>query len=122
METPLSQTEIADLGNPPGPDSFPAKFFKKFSTLLSPFLTTVLTESLKQGSLPPSMNEARIVLIAKKGKDPAHYASYMSISLLNTDAKIFAKTLAHRLDDVTPSIITQDQTGFIKNRHSFFNV
>lgn len=57
------------------------------------------------------MNEGNIVLIAKKGKDPAHRTSFRAISLLNTDKYIFVKTLAHSLDGVGPSIIAQDQTG-----------
>lgn len=44
------------------------------------------------------------------------------ISLLNIDAKWLAKVLDLRLESVLPTVISPDQTGFIKNRHSFFNV
>lgn len=47
-------------------------------------------------------------------------ASYRPISLLNCDVKILAKVLASRLEEVLPTIISPDQTGFIKNRQSFF--
>jgi len=63
-----------------------------------------------------------ITFIAKKGKDPVDCASFRPISLLNTDAKILAKVLALRLDEALPHIIPTDQTGFIKNRHLFFNI
>lgn len=128
LEAPITQAEITiaissmQSGKSPGPDGFPSEFFKKFSTLLSPYLTTVLAESFQLGSLPPSLNEAIITLISKKGKDPTECASYRPISLLNTDAKILAKVLARRLEGVIPLIISSDQTGFIKNRYSFFNV
>lgn len=40
--------------------------------------------------------------------------SYRPISLLNSDYKILAKILARHLEDVLPSIISPDQTGFVK--------
>ncbi len=58
----------------------------------------------------------------KKDKDPLDCASYRPISLLNCDVKILAKVLASRLEDVLPTVISPDQTGFIKNRQSFFNI
>lgn len=60
-------------------------------------------------------------LLFKKDKDPLDCASYRPISLLNTDVKIFAKVLAHRLEDILPSVISPDQTGFIKGHNSFYN-
>lgn len=128
MEASLSQAEIAmaissmQSGKSPGPHGFSAEFLKKFSALLPPHLATVFSESLRRGLLPQLMNEARTTLIAKKGKDPTKCASYRPISLLNSDAKVLAKVLAHRLKDAVPLIVTQDQTGFVKNRHSFFNI
>lgn len=73
LDAPLTQAEIAltmskiQSGKSPGPDGFLAEFFKKFSALLFPQLTTVRSESLQLGSLPPSLNEACIILIGKKG-------------------------------------------------------
>lgn len=105
-------------GKCPGPDGFPTDFFKQFSSLLSPQLGATLSNSCKQGSLPQSFSEACITLIAKKGKDPTECASYRPISLLNTDVKI----LARRLENILPTIISKDQTGFVKSRHSYFNI
>lgn len=96
LEEPISQAEIASAissmqsGKCPGPDGFPAEFFKTFSTILSPQFCSVLSETYGKGSLPPSFAEACITLIAKKGKDPTKCASDRPVSLLNTDAKIFS--------------------------------
>lgn len=128
LEEPISQAEIAlaissmQSGKCPGPDGFPAEFFKKFSSSLSPLLCSVLSESHVQGFLPPMFTEACVTLIAKKGKDLTDCASYRPISLPNTDAKILAKVLANRLESVLPKMISKDQTGFIKGRQSYFNI
>lgn len=58
----------------------------------------------------------------KKGKDPLDCTSYRPISLLNRDVKILAKILARRLEDILPSVMSPDQTGFIKRRHSFYDI
>lgn len=128
LDEPISQGEIAAAisslhsGKSPGSDGFPAEFFKTFSSLLSPHLCLVLSDSFKQGKLPATLYEACISLIVKKGKDPTECSSYRPISLLNVDAKILAKVLACRLEGILPEIISEDQTGFVKNRHSYFNI
>ncbi|KAM7402819.1 hypothetical protein PAMP_018030 [Pampus punctatissimus] len=109
-------------GKSPGPDGFPSEFFKTFSGSLAPLLLSVFNESLSTGSLPPTMCEATISLILKSDKNPSHCSSYRPISLLNTDIKILTKLLARRLEQALPSIIAPDQTGFMKNRYSFFNL
>ena len=38
------------------------------------------------------------------------------MTLLNTDTKILAYTIAQRLKEVLPSIIHSDQKGYVKNR------
>uniref|UniRef100_A0A3B3HQU1 Reverse transcriptase domain-containing protein n=1 Tax=Oryzias latipes TaxID=8090 RepID=A0A3B3HQU1_ORYLA len=109
-------------GKSPGPDGFPSEFFKTFAKDLSPILLSVYDDSSLSGSLPETMRQAVISLIHKKGKNHLECSSYRPISLLNVDSKIFAKILAHRLETVLPSIVSDDQTGFIKDRHSFHNV
>lgn len=109
-------------GKSPGPDGFPAEFFKKIARLLSPYLYSVLCESFGRGSLLPSFAEACITLIAKKGRDPAQCSSYRPISLINTDAKILAKILARRLESVLPIwSYLMTKLFFFKDMHSIFN-
>ena len=68
------------------------------------------------------MRQAVISLILKTDKNPLECGSFRPISLLNTDAKVLAKVLARRLEEVLPSVISPDQTGFIKNLYSFSNI
>lgn len=98
-----------------GPDGYPSEFFKTFSVTLAPLLFLLFKESLSLNSLPPTMREATISLILKKDKNPLHCSSYRLISLLNTDVKLLAKLLAQSLEVARPSIISADQTGFIKD-------
>ncbi len=125
LEEPISQEEVIaaitslQSGKSPGSGGFPSEFYKKLSVQLAPFLTTVFSECFQSGTLPPTLNQACISLLLKKDKDPLDCASYRPISLLNCDVKILAKVLASRLEDVLPTVISPDQTGFIKNRQSF---
>lgn len=68
------------------------------------------------------MREATISLILKTDKNPLQCGSYRPVSLLNTDVKIHAKLLALRPERPLSSIISSDQTGFMKNRQPFFNI
>uniref|UniRef100_A0A3P9H232 Reverse transcriptase domain-containing protein n=1 Tax=Oryzias latipes TaxID=8090 RepID=A0A3P9H232_ORYLA len=128
LDKPFSVQEVMNTiksmqnGKCPGPDGFSVDFFKKFSNQLSPFLLSVFEESLATGTLPPTMRQAVISLIPKPDKNPHECGSYRPISLLNVDNKILSKMLAGRLETVLPSIIADDQTGFIKGRQSFYNV
>lgn len=77
---------------------------------------------LQSGSLPPTLRQASINVLPKKDKDPDLCASYRPISLINVDAKILAKALAVYLENILPSIISDEQTGFIKGRQLFHNI
>lgn len=82
----------------------------------------MFNESLAAGHLPQTLNQAVISLLLKKDKDPLASSSYCPISLLNADFKLLSKLLAICLESVLPSIISLNQTGFIRNRHSFSNL
>ena len=109
-------------GKSPGPDGFPVEFYRTFSKNLTPVLKEMYDESLRSSSLPLTLNEATISLLLKPNKDPLEPSSYRPISLLNVDFQILSKCLARRLEKQLPTIISQDQTGFIKGRHVFFNI
>lgn len=79
-------------------------------------------DSLRSGFLPRLLTETDISHIFKKGKADDDCASYRPISLLNTDLKLLSKILALCLETVLPSIINNDQTGFITGRNSCSNM
>lgn len=128
LDQPLSVEElkiaIASMqgGKCPGPDGYPVEFYRTFFPLLAPLLVDMYNESFENHTLPSTLTYATISLILKKNKDPLDCASYRPISLLNVDLKLLSKLLALRLDPILPTVISPDQTGFIRHRHSFYNL
>lgn len=68
-----------------------SEWYGTFRVMLTSHLIWVLKSERKEGSLPPSMREALVVLISKRGKDTKECDSYRPISLMNVDKKILAK-------------------------------
>lgn len=101
-------------------DPFPPRRFKKLLNqcrMGSPHaLMGIQLNSIRLTQTRPSIS-----LLLEKDKDSTSCGSYWPISLLNVDCKILAKVLSLCLQDVIPSIIYLDQTGFTLGRHSFFN-
>lgn len=89
---------------------------------LAPILLEVCNESLRFGRLPPTFYQSSISLIHKKDKDPQDPSSYRLLSLLKVDMKILAKILAITPEKVLPTVIHEDQTGFMKIRQLFHNL
>lgn len=65
--------------------------------MLLPELLATIMDAKDKGSLPPSMYEAVVIVLLKKGKDPSQPESYRRISLLTAHVKLLAKILAMRL-------------------------
>ncbi|XP_054631650.1 E3 ubiquitin-protein ligase znrf1 isoform X1 [Dunckerocampus dactyliophorus] len=128
LDVPISFIELHNTlhrlpnNKAPGPDGFPAEFYKTFWSLLSPIFLRMVLEIKDSSCLPPTMNSATISFLLKPDKDPTLPSSYRPISLINADLKIICKALAIRLEKVTPHIIHPDQSGFIKGRNSTSNV
>lgn len=75
---------------------FRSNFSKHLLVNLAPLLLSVFNESLESGSLPPTLTQATIALLLKKGKNPTSCSSYRPLSLLNADVKVLAKVIASR--------------------------
>lgn len=79
LDRTLTQSEITTAigdmrtGKSPGPDGYPPEFFKKFKDKLAPIMLEVFNESLGNGSLPPTLTQAKITLLLKKDKDPTNW-------------------------------------------------
>ena len=63
-----------------------------------------------------SQKQAMIKLIEKKDKDKRFIKNWRPISLLNVDVKIVSKALASRLKEILPSLVSSEQTAYVKNR------
>ena len=106
----------------PGPDGFGAEFYKAYSTLLAPLILRMFNHSREAGSLTNSLYQGNIALLLKKDRDPTNVSSYRPVSLLPFETKLISKILANRLNSHIAKIIHPDQTGFIPNRHIYFNM
>ncbi|BDA40490.1 Transposon TX1 uncharacterized 149 kDa protein [Coccomyxa sp. Obi] len=121
---PITELEAAlrsmPRGKAPGLDGIPYEFYQRFWPLVGGELTAVLLDAFTSPAspaLPPSMLQGRIILLYKgKGADRASPASYRPITLLNTDYKLAARTVASRLGPVLRQVVDPTQTGFLPKR------
>ena len=52
-------------------------------------------------------------VIPKKRKDKSFLENWTPLSLLNVDYKITSKATAHGISKVLPTIVKEDQTGYV---------
>ena len=109
-------------GKTPGSDGLPADFYKFFWTDIKQLLIDSIKYSMKKGELSIEQKRGIITLLPKKHKNRLLLKNWRPISLLNTDYKIIAKMLAIRLQEVLPSIINDDQSGYLKGRYIGQNI
>ena len=100
----------------PGMDGLPPEFYKVFWRDISSYLISVLNYGFDSGHLSVSQRRGVIKLIPKKDAELYFIKNWRPITLLNTDYKIAAKSIANRIKLVLPNLINHDQTGFLKDR------
>ena len=117
-EGPLSSKECLEAlksmasEKSPGTDGLPSEFYKVFWEEL----TSALNFSFELGQMPISQRRGIIKLISKKDANPNLIKNWRPLTLLNCDYKIASKSIANRIKTVLPELISDDQSGFIKNR------
>ena len=106
----------------PGTDGFPAEFYKYFWEHIDDLVFNSIQSSFTYETLSSEQKRAVLRLIPKKDKDITRLKNWRPISLLNTDYKLLTHILATRLQIVLPSIISKDQSGYLKNRFIGINI
>lgn len=106
----------------PGSDGFTVEFFKVFWKYLKKIVIRSLNDGFRKGELSSTQKEGVIVCIPKGDKPREFIKNWRPISLLNVVYKIGSAAIANRLKPVLPTLINNDQTGFIKNRYIGDNV
>ena len=99
----------------PGTDGLPAEFYKVFWKDIS-FLISALNYAFDSGCLSATQRRGVTKLIPKKDAELYFIKNWRPITLLNTNYKIAAKSIANRIKLVLPNLINHDQTGFLKGR------
>ena len=102
----------------PGTDGIPYEFYSKFWDIIGNHFCAMVVAILNRGSVLPSQGEAAIKLIPKT-RNPMNMSDYRPISILNTDYKLIASVLAHRLRKLLPEALQVHQKGGVPGRYIF---
>ena len=105
----------------PGLDGINIECYEQFWSLLGGLLVDVFNESFENGILPKSQRSAVLSLIFKKD-DIEDISNYRPISLTNVDYRILAFVLARRMQRVIDSILSHDQSAYVRNRYMGYNI
>ena len=103
-----------------GPDGFTGRFFTFAWEVVGTDVCEAVTSFFCGHELPKSISSTLLVLIPKVNA-PQHFNQFRPISLCTFVNKIISKILAARLAKVLPSIISPQQSGFVKGRQIFDN-
>ncbi|WJX66218.1 hypothetical protein P8452_50797 [Trifolium repens] len=114
-EEVLAVVVDSDGNKSPGPDGFNFNFFKKFWGFLKKDILLLFDDFHTTSRLPQSFFSYFITLIPKVS-NPHSISEFRPISLLGSLYKLFAKVLAVRLGVVMDSLISKNQSTFIKGR------
>lgn len=99
----------------PGPDGYNLEFDKACWGSLRTDVMDAINESFCKGKLDWKLNMSFLKLIPKK-EDYATPKDYRPLSLIGSFYKIVSKLRAERLKVVIPSLISNAQGAFIKNK------
>ena len=105
-----------------GTDGSGAEFFKCFWKQLGPYVSSALNTAFEDGELSTTQKEGIITCILKVDKPRYNIKNWRPISLLNVIYIIGSSCIANRIKRVLPSLIDDDQTGFISRRYMGDNV
>ena len=100
----------------PGIDGISSEFLKVFWGKIKYFIANALNSCYKKGKLSTSLRQSIITCIPKGNKDRQLLKNWHPISLLCTIYKLASGAIAERIKPHLDNI-SENQAGFIKNRH-----
>lgn len=109
------------LNKTPRPDGYTGEFFRRAWEVIGADLTKAVLEFFESGQLLKQWNCTAISLIPKR-TGAEKLGDFRPISLCNVVYKIISKILARRLQAITPDMISNSQSAFVKGRLLVENV
>jgi hypothetical protein len=98
-----------------GPDGLNAKFYQTYWDTIGEDITQTALSILNNGGSPETLNNTYICLIPKN-KNPTTPADFRPIALCNVILKIITKTIANRIKNILPEVISPQQSAFLPGR------
>lgn len=98
-----------------GTDGFNADFYQSYWHIVRDEVSLAALNFLNDDLFDSGINHTHVVPICKI-KDPTKANDFQPISLCNVIYKIVIKTLANRLKQILPYIISKSQNAFIPER------
>uniref|UniRef100_A0A453NB92 Reverse transcriptase domain-containing protein n=1 Tax=Aegilops tauschii subsp. strangulata TaxID=200361 RepID=A0A453NB92_AEGTS len=100
----------------PGPDGFPAEFYKKCWHIIKDDLMPMFHDFFDGHLELFHLNFGIITLLPKKN-EAVRIEQFRPICLLNVSFKIFTKVGTNRLTQIAHSVVQPSQTAFMPGRH-----
>ncbi|XP_069145607.1 uncharacterized protein [Solanum lycopersicum] len=104
-----------------GPDGMNGYFFQKCWNIIKNDLVEVLHAFFNGLMIPKYFSHSCIVLLPKVN-NPNKLTEFRPISLSNFTSKIISKLVSNRLGPILPSLISTNQSGFVKGRSISENI
>jgi hypothetical protein len=96
----------------PGPDGFGDFFFQHYWDIVHKAVVNAVREFFTSGWNLPGYN-SNIIVLLPKSPDAISIDQYRPIAMANFKFKIISKIIADRLASIMPSIVSEEQKGFI---------
>jgi hypothetical protein len=100
----------------PGPDGFPVMFFKKFWSLVKPYILDILN-GFALGRVDIARLNLRVFTLIPKVHGAEDIRQFRPIVLINVIFKFVAKAYAIWLSPIVHRTIGRTQTTFVKGHH-----
>ena len=101
----------------PGFSGFTYAFYKCFCRYMGGVIHNTITFSFSINKLSSSQTIGIISLLPKSDKPKQFLENWRPITLQNSIYKLLSSALAYRINLVLPSIIHNDQSGFVNGRY-----
>jgi len=127
LNIPVEEEEVRQVlkemqnGKAPGPDGFNVDFFKACWHIVKEEIVDVVEASSRSKTILKALNTSFLSLIPKQ--DRAQAANkYKPIALCNVVYKIISKVVANRLKPLLPSLVSEEQLGYVEGRQILDNI
>ena len=105
--------ELCKLNSCTGSDNIPARFVKDAAAVLTKPITYIVNLSIRSGSVPGTLKDARVVPLFKKNKR-SDVSNYRPVSVLSVVSKLLEKSVYVQLEGylLKNNLLYEFQSGF----------